>query len=460
MKKTILLLILTICVNQINVKAQEYGTGLEFNDNEYEKQPIKAKLTRSLYGPTLPDKSSLKKWAPTPKTQGKYSTCVSWATAYAGYTIIDNQKKNHTNQQQKDNNTYSPPFIYRLISRDNSCRTGTYISKALEIMKSKGVPTYKDYNVICADASVPQHLYSKATRHKIKDFARIFSTTHNNDYKIMVTQKALSEGKPVVIGMSTPRSFYQAKGVWQPTENPRGRFGGHAMCVIGYDDNKYGGAFEIMNSWGTHWGNGGFIWVKYRDYANFTKYAYEMFEFPKRKPESYDLSGSFKLVLSNGQEMKVRKNQGKYEVRQAYRSGTQFRLMISNNEPAYVYAFGTDATKSTFQIFPHGKYVSPALTYKQNNVAIPDEDHFIEMDNTIGTDYMFVLYSKKPLNLNSIRNKFEKYSGSPTQRLSYALGNNMVTPSNIESLEGQMRFRAKSKGKSVVALTVAIQHIP
>ena len=44
--------------------------------------------------------------------------------------------------------------------------------------------------------------------------------------------------------------------VWIPTESDyqqRG-FGGHAMCVIGYDDFKFrdeeAGGFQIMNSWG------------------------------------------------------------------------------------------------------------------------------------------------------------------------------------------------------------------
>ena len=33
----------------------------------------------------------------------------------------------------------------------------------------------------------------------------------------------------------------------------------HAMTIIGYDDNKYGGAFEVMNSWGEAFGNKGFV---------------------------------------------------------------------------------------------------------------------------------------------------------------------------------------------------------
>jgi C1A family cysteine protease len=47
------------------------------------------------------------------------------------------------------------------------------------------------------------------------------------------------------------------------------------MCIVGFDDTKFGGAFEIANSWGDDWANGGFIWIRYDDlynmYPTFTK---------------------------------------------------------------------------------------------------------------------------------------------------------------------------------------------
>ena len=35
------------------------------------------------------------------------------------------------------------------------------------------------------------------------------------------------------------------------------------MTIIGYDDYKFGGSFEIMNSWGTDFGENGFLWIPY-----------------------------------------------------------------------------------------------------------------------------------------------------------------------------------------------------
>jgi hypothetical protein len=40
---------------------------------------------------------------------------------------------------------------------------------------------------------------------------------------------------------------------------------GHAMCIIGYDDNIGGGSFKLVNSWGKEWGKNGFCWLRYND---------------------------------------------------------------------------------------------------------------------------------------------------------------------------------------------------
>ena len=59
-------------------------------------------------------------------------------------------------------------------------------------------------------------------------------------------------------------------------------FGGHAMCVIGYDDRLEGGAFQIMNSWGSDWGQNGIAWVRYGDFKEFVREAYGVDPLPKR----------------------------------------------------------------------------------------------------------------------------------------------------------------------------------
>lgn len=42
---------------------------------------------------------------------------------------------------------------------------------------------------------------------------------------------------------------------------PKRNFGSHIVLLVGWDDSK--GAWLLKNSWGTGWGNNGYIWIKY-----------------------------------------------------------------------------------------------------------------------------------------------------------------------------------------------------
>jgi len=85
-------------------------------------------------------------------------------------------------------------------------------------------------------------------------------------------KKHLSEGKPVIVSIIAYSSFEQSTpitGIYNTIlagEEP----GGHAVTIVGYDDNHIsGGAFKIINSWGSDWGEHGYFWLPY-DFAHTT----------------------------------------------------------------------------------------------------------------------------------------------------------------------------------------------
>lgn len=331
----------------------QFARGLDFDDNEYAGISKKAKLTRSL--DAVPASASLKIFTPTPKSQGQHGTCTAWATAYCGRTIVEAIKQNWTDKTYITQNAYSPAFLFRMLEpADTVCKGGSSVSAALTISKEQGNLFLKDAPQICIP-SVSQNQLATAAGNKIKDYMRIFDSYATVESKVQAVKKSIAENKPVVIGMVCPSSFHNAKDVWVPTEDPSGNHGGHAMCVIGYDDQKAGGAFEIQNSWGTSWGNEGYIWIKYADFGRFVKYGFEFVDLPEPKPAVPDLSGSIKCVLANGQPMPVSlqvstrgltvvpKNAipaplTQYTAANAYTSGTRFKIFVSNDQPAFVYA--------------------------------------------------------------------------------------------------------------------------
>jgi hypothetical protein len=291
----------------------------------------------------------------------------------------------------------------------------------------------------------------------------------------------LSNGNPVVIGMICPKSFQRASGVWQPFENPQsggsGQHGRHAICVVGYDDHQYGGAFEIQNSWGTNWGNQGYIWIPYRDFVNFVFETYELLPLsktPQPKPEPHpqpkpepqvvekvSLAGSLRFVTNEGETMSFSlKNATTYRAQKPYPSGTRFRMYVSNNESAYVYAFSSDETNDVQRIFPEEK-VSAALPYKKNEVAIPDEDHHLRMNQTTGTDYICFIYAKKPVKIEQIQAAVRQNTSATswTNKVHKAVGSRLVQAQNLSLDRNKMSFKSDQQEKDVVVIVLEVEHI-
>ena len=94
---------------------------------------------------------------------------------------------------------------------------------------------------------------------------------------VIAVKEALNAKHIVSVGMSLTKSFMTGSsvsdGLWAPYSKEK-LIGAHAMCVVGYDDSKYGGSFEIMNSYSTAYGDGGFIWVKYSDFEKYMNQAF------------------------------------------------------------------------------------------------------------------------------------------------------------------------------------------
>ena len=92
--------------------------------------------------------------------------------------------------------------------------------------------------------------------------------------QIETVKGELYRGNPVVVGMSVPDSFGKVRGPTIFSDVNSTSRGGHAMTIVGYDQQR--GAFKVLNSWGTGWGDGGYGWVDYESMALRGKEYYVM----------------------------------------------------------------------------------------------------------------------------------------------------------------------------------------
>ncbi|MGD1007907.1 MAG: C1 family peptidase [Ignavibacteriaceae bacterium] len=451
---TIKLFFFSIFITQTIAYSQEYGRGVLLNDSLYANSPVAAPLMRGDYN-DVPSKYSLKEYAPTPGYQGSYGTCAGWCTAYAARTILE-AIKSGWNHSTIDSNAFSPSFVYNQIRYGKGCNEGTSIMDALDILKDMGCEKLTDFSYDC-DREVSENDKLHAEEYKIIEYREVANSRTDN--KSMYVKKSISNDRPVAIAMNCPESFDNAKEVWNPDSSDYNShlMAGHGIAVIGYDDNKFGGAFELINSWGTNWGKKGFTWMRYSDFQKFCVFAFEVLNKPNDPSNTPDLTGSLKFTESSGKEMKAAFNGEYFVMQNSYPAETLFELRISNNEPAYVYALGSDNSCRVTKIFPFNEKMLAYLPYKKNDIAIPDEDHYNMIDTAAGPTYYCFLYSKKSLDISDIMKKIESGTGNFEERLNDAVKDIQVDNNNIKFSDGdEIKFNAKSRGKIVVPVLVEI----
>lgn len=221
----------------------------------------------------LPSQYSLKSFAPMPGHQGSVGSCAAWSSAYAGLTIINGIENNN---KQK---AYSPWHLYNRVQTSLNrapCQSGSTISAALNMLKTNGCLKFEEYNANCGAEPV-----TEKAPYDLYDFQALSISV--TDFK-----KALSSNQPIVAAFKA----YGNTG-WELNENLtdglwNGAYsgepeGGHAMCIIGYDDKKGNGAFEVINSWGTSWGVGGYFWISYADISKHIKNAFTLLPHPEEE---------------------------------------------------------------------------------------------------------------------------------------------------------------------------------
>jgi hypothetical protein len=458
--------------------AQRRATGLIVDDRIADKIPQKTRLLTRAYT-SLPSSWSLKKYCPAIDNQGEFSTCVGWATGYAARTIAEAARQGWRGTQYITSEAFSPLFVYGNIKYPDTknCNIGTNLESALKLLKNTGIVKKRSFDAMCVDY-VKSSLRTEAAQYKIDDYFLLFGPDHTYEQAVNVTKKALVENCPVVISFKVYQSF-ESTG-FDCWGGPGGEHTGyHAMCVVGYDDNKYGGAFLLMNSWSTQWGNQGYAWVRYKDYSNYTHDALELYLKPKSTTTKTTkttnttkttktttvtktkFSGNLSMKLSNGRTLQATLGTSnglmRYRITESLVSGTRYRIYLGNNQPCYVYVFSGDQQNNVAVNFPYSSNISPALTYSSNDIALPGENTWLELDDTRGTDYLCVLFSKYSVNIESLLNFLQKSSGNFYEKVKTGFSEYLASQNEINFSSTSMSFNATTTG-AMVPLIVEFSH--
>jgi len=437
---------------------QEYdiSRGAELDQSVYDKASVYEPLADNIKNP-MPEKASLVQYCPTRLSQGSQGSCVAWASSYAGRTILEAQKTGRDPNSVR----FSPSFLYNQIALPG-CQ-GAYIFKAMENLKQNGNVPYDrmKYNPRDCRTSPSNEHYREAKNFRIPGYNRL--TKGGNNYKtdLLGIKQHLAAGAPVVCGMMVGGSFMSSmrgRDKWIPTKNDYSKrgFGGHAMCVVGYDDYKFGknmGGFQIMNSWGMEWGNQGMFWVSYDDFGRFTEEAYGMFPMGNaNSPKTDQLAVSFALVQnSSGKRIDVSHSHDRtYKTNSPVRIGDLFKIEVGNTLPCYTYIVGLETDNSSYTLFPYTKKHSPYCGI--TGTRLFPRDYSYEADDKGQVDQMAIIVSKDPLDYNQLVASINSKSGNFDQRIGAALGG-LMNHNAQYSGSGQVDIRANNaQGKATYAV--------
>ena len=359
--------------------AEEYAQhcGAEIIDLSVESEIATASVS------TLPSRVDLSTDPAFPPigAQGKIGSCVAWATTYYQFTYQANKLRNIASDSAE--NIYSPTWTYNYTNagRDG----GSMIGYAHEVLKKQGAMKLSDLPYDGTEEG-----YSLAWPNDIKKMTealecRAFKTrcyTNFDATSLTEIKEELANGYVGVISTNTALLWVikEAANGEKIIVCGAGGGGGHAMTVVGYDDNiqvtvngvTLTGAFKLANSRGENWGNNGYIWVSY-DALN--------------SDSAYGESWQENLITENGSEYKISARYpffGSFSINQIYFTdaiecevsfaGYVEYTTVDPFDVIVKASYGTSASSVKWNYMPEGfqDEVTESLSVPENRILVYD----------------------------------------------------------------------------------------
>ena len=442
------------------------ASGYNFDKNEFNKASVYEGLEDDAGKNPLPEAVSLLKFAPTRGNQGQQGSCVAWSCAYASQTILTAAATGADPNQIR----FSPSYLYNQIKLDG-CQ-GSYIQRAMESMRSNGGMALSQYPYSDQDCDREPSSsdVQKGRQNMIHGFTRITNGDNVNEISVRGIKEHLAKDAPVAIGMMVGQSFMQdmmGQELWQPQgmdESQMG-MGGHAMSVIGYDDRKFGGAFQIMNSWGPEWGKDGVAWVRYGDFKKYVREAYGIDPLPKRSEvANIPLECNIGLVNNaGGKNIPLRVTAGNmFQTTTPVTKGTRFKMSIQNATECYIYVFGQETNGSSYVLFPYlktGETVSKHSPYCGiTGYRLFPKAQSMEADSIGSRDFIGIVVSKDELDYNQLNGAISR-SSKPDYlgKINEALQSILIRSARFNNTtDGSIYFKVDANSNKAVACVVAI----
>ncbi len=205
---------------------------------------------------TFPEKIDLRKKCSPVVDQGQLGSCTANAIVSGLREFMLLNDKNNKFER------LSRLFLYwweRELEGTVYRDSGASLRDGMKVLKNEGVclEVSWPYDIKTFENSPTEKELKEARNYTISGYQRIKS--------IDEIKHALLIDHLVVFGMTVYESFETVgtDGIVPVPKDGEKELGGHALCIVGYDDNFNNGSFIVRNSWGDAWGDEGYCYIPY-----------------------------------------------------------------------------------------------------------------------------------------------------------------------------------------------------
>lgn len=252
---TILFFLIFSCSTSIfeqNDLQQKEKNTYEYIKSDLKLDPIEKKAMvgyfYSKYNESLPKFIDYSSYMPPVGNQGVQGSCTAWAVAYAAKSFQEGIEEKWDLSDPA--HQFSPAFIY------NQLKDGI-VYFTLQMLVEKGCDTllHFPYNQYHNDKLPDINSFKRALKYKAKSWNYLKKDT-------IEFKKILASGNVIIAVIPIYNDLYLLSKDNPIYDNFSGkRYGHHAICIVGYDDDK--NAFKFINSWGENWGINGYGYLTY-----------------------------------------------------------------------------------------------------------------------------------------------------------------------------------------------------
>ncbi len=251
--------ILKLCVRKRNWKVNRVeNTSFKLTLKKGKEDLRDQIYTRHLTASPLPDKYVIPSLPPV-RNQGNIGSCCSHA-AIGAYEIELLMQKPHKFLEGSE--LYHYFNVRHYINGEGDRDEGQTIRDGCKCLDKYHMATEYacPYDVSKFNVKPSWVSYLTSGAYKITQYEQLLD--------LDAIKHAVTQNIPVLFGTECFESLFKlnlVNYIYIPSGN---NVGGHALLVVGYDNQKE--VFIIRNSWGSRWGNGGYFEYPYAEFEKHT----------------------------------------------------------------------------------------------------------------------------------------------------------------------------------------------